>query len=700
MALLAGCALLLALHLVLAAPMRAPIIYGDEAANLGIARFLAGRAPYPSLAPPFVEWAARYRFGYPLLVAPAWWVSGDPLTVYKLALALNAFLMTALFPLLAVWARRTFALAHADALAAAFAASLYTSFLLQPNLTWSESLLIPLIAGLLVAFQRLLVRPGTAAACAVALLAVGTYAVHERAIGLVPLTLLALGGLWLGRRLAGRAVLAAGGAALAALAATRWLDALVGARLWAGAPRYGTGEVLARLFAPEGMGNAALSLVGQVWNLTVASLLLFPLGVWMLGRTAWKGEDGAQRLAAGFTLAVAAALLATSSAFLTHFPRADFTVYGRYAEAFLAPFLVAGLAGLGGVARRHPLPQWALTLLPMLLALLLLAGHKDAVLRQVYAEMNIAGLLPAMQILGGLRLLRIAALATVAGAAVFAAGRWHPRLAAGLAGALFLAGAVKVHQTWLVPVQRAGFEARSLPVAVRALGVPEVAYDLAAARMDEFFAYQLRIGEAPYVVFDSRTAPPPSDLVISDKQLGERRIGARLVFPEKGLNQALWVRPGALQDRLARDGWLVPADPGAALPAEAECARLTALEPLDPIRLKPGGSTRLAVRLTHCGTAAPWIPYGTRDDPRGVVRFGVQWMQDGVSKVDQRSELPHVLAPGTSAGAEVVLAAFAPDGTPAPPGRYEVKVGLVQELVRWFGETRENTFTVVVTVEG
>jgi hypothetical protein len=73
-------------------------------------------------------------------------------------------------------------------------------------------------------------------------------------------------------------------------------------------------------------------------------------------------------------------------------------------------------------------------------------------------------------------------------------------------------------------------------------------------------------------------------------------------------------------------------------------------------------------------------------------------MQDTVSKVDQRSELPHVLAPGTTVDAEVLLAAYAPDGTPAPPGRYEVKIGLVQELVRWFGETPENSLVVVVVV--
>lgn len=697
--LILGFLLLAALHLALAAPMRAPIIFGDETANLGIARFLAGQPPYPLLAHPVQGWAPYYRFGYPLLVAPFWRLFADPLAVYRAALVLNGFLLASLFPLLASFARRTLALPRRDALLIAFAAGLYPPYLLQSNLTWSESLLIPAVSCVVVAFQRLAERPGAGTACVFSLLTVAAYAVHERVLGLVPLSLLVLVLFWRTGRLSGRAVLAAGAIPLAGFFAIRAADARIFARLWADSTqRPGIGDIAERLAGPEGLSNALLSLTGQVWYLTVASALLFPLGLWVLVRTARWGEAPAQRLTALFTLVVAGGLLATSSLFLTVFTRADLAVYGRYAEAFVGPFLVAGLAGFQILTRRHRFAAPALALLPGLLAVILVAGHGSAVFQQIYNEMTIPGIMPAVLLLGGLRMLRISALGAVAGAGVLVAGLIRPRAAALLAAALFLAGALWVHQRWLVPVQKAGFEARSLPVAVRALGVREVAYDLAASTHDEFFSYQFRLGDARFVPFDDRRSRPPRDLVISNKAFGQRHPEARLVFPDRYIDQALWVMPGALQDRLRHAGWLFPADPGAPLPAGDDCARLvwTKAREKPILHLRPGGLRRLDLRLTHCGTKAPWLPLGARPDAVGSVRLGIRWLRDGTVAAEHRAELPHVLAPGTSVEVDVPVAAQTPEGAPLPPGRYEVRIGPVQELVRWFPEEAELRMTVDV----
>lgn len=697
-----GFFLLVALHLVLAASMRAPIILGDEVANLGIARFFAGRAPDPLLAYPVGPWAPYYRFGYALLVAPAWKLSGDPLTVYRLALALNGFLAASLFPLFAAYARRTLALADRDALVAGFGASLYTSYLLQPNVTWSESLLLPVVLGVVLAFQRLAARPGLGAACAFALLTAFAYAVHERTLGLVPLALLALALLWRRGKLSGRAALAAAAVALAAFAAVRAVDAEIFARLWRDAPpRFRVADLASRLADPASLGNALLSLCGQLWTLTVASALLFPLGAWVLGRTAWRAEEPERRLSAQFTLAAAAILLATSSIWLNHFTRADLAIYGRYSEVFLGPFLVAGLAGFHGAFRRRP-AVLALALLPGLLVTIVLAGHDGAVFQRIYNEMNLSGIMPAIVLVGGLRLLQITALGTAAGIAVLLAGLVRPRAAAVLAGALFLAGALLVHQRWLVPIQEYAFHARSLPDAVRDLGVREVAYDLAGSTHDEFFAYQFRLGDARYVLFDDRRSRPPRDLVISNKAFGQHHPGARLVYPERTTNQALWAMPGPFQERLRSDGRLFPADPGAPLPREALCSRLAWSPPRGPapLELGPGKERRLDLRLTHCGKGSPWLPFGTREDPTGAVRVGVRWFRDGAVAADHRVELPHVLAPGASIEIEVPIAARTPEEAPLPPGTYEVRIALVQELVQWFEDAgEEEGLKLVVEVE-
>ncbi|HEX6864294.1 MAG TPA: hypothetical protein VF414_15800 [Thermoanaerobaculia bacterium] len=695
-----GFVLLAVLHVALAAPMRAPMIFGDETANLGIARFLAGRPPFPLLAHPTEAWAPYYRFGYPLLVMPAWRLTGDPLTVYRAALVLNGLLLAALFPLLAAFARRVLDLPRRDAALAGFAASLYPAFLLQSNLTWSESLVIPLVTGILLAFHRLAAKPGTGAACAFGLLSVFAYAVHERTLGLVPLALLAIAVLWRRGRLSGRAVAVSWAAMLAAFAAVRAIDAVIFVRLWGSSSRrYGVGDIAGNLADPEvlaALGKVGLSLTGQLWYLTVASLGLFPLGVWVLVRTARQAEAPERRLTALFALAAAAVLIGTSSVFLLRLLRADIAIYGRYSEAFLAPFLVAGLAGLHGGLRRLPAALGTAALAGVLAEVLIL-GHPPEVWQLVHQQMNLLGIMPAVLLLGGLRLLRITALGMGAALLVQAVGAFRPRASAVLAGALFLAGAVWFHRSWTVPTNNTGFQARSIPDAVHALKAPEVAYDLAGATHDEYFAYQFRLGDARMVLFDHRREPAPRELVISKKFFGDSQPGARLVFPERYIDQALWAVPGALQDRLGREGRLFPADWGAPLPPAALRSELAWIEPpAEPLRLGPGEAQRLPLRVTHRGhggDAAPWLPFDARQDPRGAVRIAMRWLGgDGAVLLDQRTELPRAVAPGETVEAVVELRAT------LPPGRYLVRIGMVQELVGWFDAAGDRSLDLAVEV--
>jgi hypothetical protein len=158
------------------------------------------------------------------------------------------------------------------------------------------------------------------------------------------------------------------------------------------------------------------------------------------------------------------------------------------------------------------------------------------------------------------------------------------------------------------------------------------------------------------------------------------------------------VIPGALQESLQRKGWLFPADPGAPLPDGDDCARLvwTGAPKKQVLHVRSGGTRRLDLRLTHCGTKAPWLPFGARADAAGAVRLGILWHRGGRVAAEQRAELPHVLAPGTSVESEVPLAARTPEGAPLPRGKYEVRIGPVQELVRWFPEDGELRMTVEV----
>jgi hypothetical protein len=68
------------------------------------------------------------------------------------------------------------------------------------------------------------------------------------------------------------------------------------------------------------------------------------------------------------------------------------------------------------------------------------------------------------------------------------------------------------------------------------------------------------------------------------------------------------------------------------------------------------------------------------------VRLVLLWSHAGVHAAEPRIELPWALAPGEETVVDVPFAAQSLDRKPLPPGRYEVRVGLVQELVAWFAD--------------
>jgi hypothetical protein len=699
------CLALAALHLALSAPLRSPIVFGDEAAHLGIARFLAGRPPYPLLASPAMGWTPYYHFGYPLLLAPLARLGG-PLTLYHGALALNALALAGLYLILAFFAQRVLGLPRLDAGLAALAASLYPAFLIQGNIAWSESVLITVVALLPVAFYRLGERAdrrggalGAALFCA---LAAFSYAVHLRALALVPLAFLAVLVLWRTGRLPGRAVLAAALTTGAALLAIRAVDAVIVTRLWAGSRQRVTAlDLAARLADPVSLGHSLLALAGQLWYLTVASAGLFPLGVWVLVRTVRQGDTPARRLTAGFTLAVAAVILGTSALFFGEFTRGDTAIYGRYNEAFLAPFLVAGLAGFSGLVRQRFGRRLAAAALPValtaLLAAVVIGFQAKGVLALVYNVMNVVGIGSLTLAMGGIHLLRLSAIGIAAALAVHAAGLLRPRAAAVLAGLLFLAGGLSV-QRWMVGTNQAGDAARSIPRAVRGLGVQEVAYDLSGFAADEYFAYQFRLGDVRMNVFDIRRGPPPDALVISNKSFGRARPGTRLVFPDRYVDQALWVMPGALQDRLAHEGRLFPTDPAAPLPAAACRSHLAWAGAAPPAVMHSGEVRTLRLRVAHRGSDAPWLPAGALKTDGGAVRIATVWTHEGVKAAEPRTELNWAVVPGDEIVVDLPFAAAAADGKPLPPGRYEVRIGLVQELVLWFADVGDGTLVQKVEI--
>ncbi len=153
------------------------------------------------------------------------------------------------------------------------------------------------------------------------------------------------------------------------------------------------------------------------------------------------------------------------------------------------------------------------------------------------------------------------------------------------------------------------------------------------------------------------------------------------------------IRPAKQLVRLRKA--LIP-DP---LPHEAMRSRIERLDGGGSLRLESGDRRKLPVRITHLGRGGTWTS-ALGHSPDKAVRIGIRWLRNGVVVADtQRTELPHTLHPGEPAEVNVDLTARDNNGQPLPPGTYEVRIGLLQELVLWFEDAGDGAARVAVEVE-
>jgi hypothetical protein len=151
--------------------------------------------------------------------------------------------------------------------------------------------------------------------------------------------------------------------------------------------------------------------------------------------------------------------------------------------------------------------------------------------------------------------------------------------------------------------------------------------------------------------------------------------GARQVFRDTRVHAALWVMPGAEQDRMAASGRLLPADLSAPLPAAGRKGQLSAIGPTT-LRAKPGDHLELHVRVRNDGDE-PWIDFASYQG-RGVVR---------VAAGKARGDLPATLWPGQSADVDIPVEVS---------GSQQVQVSLIQEAVSAFDQIKPLTYTLQV----
>ena len=672
----------------LAVQMKGPSIVADEAGYLLQGRYLASAGPTGSM-----NGATYYHFGSSLVFIPAHLLASTPAAIFRGVVVTNALLLGLLFPLYYVAGRSLFGLTKARAAVAATVVSLYPPYVLHAGIAWAESLFIALFAVLAVCLTKLN-ETRTVAWCTATGTTVGLlYMAHPRALVLAPMWVVGVSALGLWRWLPRRAA-AAGAVATVLLAlVTRVVADALRFQIWGADRRSPEGWLLRRLLTPANWDDAVLQAVGQVWYLAAATMGLAVLGAMHLVQLA---RTPRLRFPAVALLAACTGIFASSVTNLGVPTRADHFVYGRYNDGFASALICGGMALV--LTARPRVWQVASTVgVVVVSGAVVSVAHADDLATKTFFGVNTLGITGIVQLVDGPR---IALITGILGVAILAVGtfwRWRPVSVGAVVVVAFLAGSSYAHVDYLRPRNHSISSQLLLAGVVNRLDAAAVAYDTSYQSALGYYGYQFWMNEVRFVPFTSAGQMPPADLVISSKSWrSATAAGARLIYLEWRIDQALWVVAGPLQDALAQRGFLLPDGFPAALPASAY--RSTITSDVRSVTVGPGAPGVVSVSVTHAGVGSPWPALRNTGTGRGSVRVGLIWHLADRS-IEIKADLPDLMYPGDGATVPILIDVPEVNGSPVPAGRYRGEIGLVQEGFTWFYEQGDATVPVEIVVQ-
>lgn len=527
---------LVLVHALMGVGRRGPFFFGDEWGYLGAARYLAGAGPVPNMGR-----SNFYHVGYSLFLAPAYKLS-PPNLVYVGVMVTNALLLASVFLALVALLRSMLRVDVARSRWIALAATLYPAFGLHSKIAWAESLLIPLFAWTVVSVHKLATNRSSAWGFALGSSTALLYIAHGRMLPVLAVVALFVTYQILVRGLPARAIVST----TLAFAVVLGIGAFLNAHLREVA--YHPAVPILDLFGPstelgtDGARWFLFEAVGQLWYLTAATFGLFVLGAIEAARLALRGQTHATRLTARFLLLASSAAFTVSAYFMMNQRGAHHAIYGRYNEAFLAPFLSLGIASLLFATRGVDLGRACLIVMGALalLAVLLPLGPGSHRLEQErIVTPNVLGIAHAISFFGGLRVAAITLFAATTLVLVTVIA-WRHRTAGVVMVALMFA--TFTTQTYFG--RSLGTRGTRLTDFIHAVELHEletVAYD-SAYRRNGFWEYQFWLEKTRMQKFNSKIANPPSRFVISAPTWPEgKRCDARRLAVDPALKQALWV---------------------------------------------------------------------------------------------------------------------------------------------------------------
>lgn len=716
--LVGGTVALTALHLWIARdvslPRRGP---GDQWGYVGNARFLAGD-PHTYVLPYF----PYFSYGYSLVLAPLIRVFHDPADLFVAIKVLNAALAASVLPLLHLFGRCVLRASRTPALAGAAVGSLVPPLVAHPSSILAENLVLPLAVATVLAcwlflterpaWQRLLFAPAM----------VWLHISHNRFAVALPLFFLLLVVATRNGLAPRRLALANAGLAVTLLVVAqvvrdrivelRWVDGIE-------TPQGPAADALEVLRSRHLAQEYLLEAVGQAWYLAVGTLGLAAIGIWAVGRHVLPERADAcpaaragslarmlrdpQRLTALFLLAAATGVFATSTYFFTRVANgSEGFVAGRHNDSFVPMWVAAGtvlLVAERSAARLRTLALGTAGLVAALTAVLLL-GRDDRAFEMAYSMLNVPAVVhhavAGDSVIPGATTVALGSLLVLAVVAYL--GR-RPAMLLPLACAWLVWSVGSEVQPddgldgWTMREQVARLDVRRASVVQTRFG-----------GMPVYYLYFLPSLTA--VPWDG-TGDPSEPFVFAPLDAGLAERGGRVALVDEpiprplsdGYALALWVMPGAEQDRLVAAGALLPVGFPVALPDEARAVELE-VPGGEVTEVDPGGSARVRVRGRHAGMGSPWPDEGSAGAD-GSVRLSTRpgaGAGGGPQPAPQHAELPGWLRPGDAFEVVVTLVAADADGRPLPPGRYEVAVDLEQRGFGSFSPPGDEPLVLVLEV--
>jgi len=554
---------LLSLHLLMCSQMKGPLLSGDEMGYLGNARYLWGKGFLPALG-----MGTSIHAGYSLLISPAFWFSSEPKETYLLVLVMNSFLISLIFPILYCWLRTIFSLDFTVSLWASFLVSLYPPFLLHSNIAWAENALIPLflVPSILIyfMFKRESVSLGFLFGVSVSIL----YAVHPRALLIVPIAAFYLTYLALRKLLPLRMVVASWSSSLLGVVATLKLHGHLKCVTWESVGSPVIKKSISTYPNWDSLGKFFIGAAGQLWYLTASTYGLFVVGCFLFCFTIWRNRRALSQKTSlsGQTHALlfcglsSAAVWILSIVFLSSFEwNVERLIYGRYNECFAAAFMALAL---GMILTEKGIGQWRKTMIRSLLLgffglgfiISLVEVNRIGVLSMI--PVNVHGLFPILgTLIYKLKFSFVSAVLTTTLffllAMMFLARAFRLCRSLGIfsLASLFLVMGVSQYFVLCLPVAR-WVDSLSLPKVIRSLpDIRALSLDQAGGWPREFYQYQYFLPHIRFLPFNtSKGASPGSDYFISSRfSQAAPKTGARIVAFEGEGDLALWVRHGGLE---------------------------------------------------------------------------------------------------------------------------------------------------------